>query len=323
MFEKVEFYRVDIQILKSLGHEVIVAGRPQDIDLRADIYYCWWWGHAPIAIVLAAFRQKPVLVTGAFDYATCRDEIPGMCYLDRPFWQKWALQFSLRFANSNLFISSFEENEVTKNLHVRNPVLAPLAVDTDFYKPTFLATEETPYFFSVSWTSKTNIIRKGIKQTIEAFSFISRILPNVRLKLAGKAGDGDGDLRAIVKQHNLESRVDFLGMISEEDKLKYYQGCIAYVQPTLYEGFGLAIAEAIACGCRVVTSNRGAVPEVSGRFGVCVDPKSIPAIAEAMLHCAKNPADSEYKSSAHYWIKENFSIDSRISCLKNVLHYYL
>lgn len=323
MFEKVEFYRVDIHLLRSLGHEVLVAGRPQDLDLNADLYYCWWWGHAPIPILFAAFRKKPVLVTGAFDYATCRDEIPGMCYLDRPFWQKCILRFSLRFSTSNLFISSYEKNEVTKNLHVKNPVLAPLAVNTDFYKPTILTNQEPPYFFTVSWTSRTNIVRKGIQQTIEAFSLISKKLPNIRLKLAGKAGDGDEDLRAFVKKHDLEGRVDFLGMISEEDKLKCYQGCIAYVQPTLYEGFGLAIAEAIACGCRVVTSNRGAVPEVSGRFGICVDPKNITAIADAMADCANNRADSEYKLSAHNWIKLRFSLESRRACLKKLLDHYL
>ncbi|MFC3149132.1 glycosyltransferase [Piscinibacterium candidicorallinum] len=322
MFDKVEFYRVDIRLLSELGHEVVLAGHPSNLDFRADLYYCWWWGHAPFALALGAIRRKPVLVTGAFDYATCREEIPGMCYLDRPRWQQEVLKGSLRFADANLFISGYEYDEVTHNLRVNNPVLAPLAVDTEFYKPAARiddASAAPPYFFSVSWTSTTNVIRKGVRQTIEAFARIAHELPTAKLKLAGKQGDHHSKLEELVDELGLRDRVEFLGMISDAEKRNHYQRCIAYVQPTLYEGFGLAIAEAIACGSRVVTSDRGAVPEVAGEFGICTHPKDIDAIAVAMLRCAEAPTDNSYSIASHTWIQHQYSMTARRERLRVIL----
>jgi glycosyltransferase involved in cell wall biosynthesis len=323
MFDKVEFYRVDIRLLTELGHEVVLAGHPTSLDRRADLYYCWWWGHAPFALALGALRRKPVLVTGAFDYATCREEIPGMCYLDRPRWQQEVLKASLRHASANLFISAYEHDEVTSNLRVNNPVLAPLAVDTGFYRPASYASETgtggEPYFFSVSWTSTTNVIRKGVRQTIEAFARIAPELPCARLKLAGKPGDYHGKLQELVQSLGLQDRVDFLGMISDEAKRDHYQRCLAYVQPTLYEGFGLAIAEAIASGARVITSHRGAVPEVAGEFGRCVDPHDVSAIANEMRNVFTNPPTEAYKMAAHNWINQMYSLDTRRNHLSRII----
>jgi len=323
MFEKIEFYRVDISLLRSLGHEVVLAGRPRALDTKADAYYCWWWGHAPYAVALARLRGKPVIVTGAFDYATCRAEMPGLCYLDRPLWQRLVLQSMLRLADANLFISRYEYDEVTAKLPVRNPILAPLAVDTDFYKPSADENQSTAsnsgYFFCVAWTSKPNAIRKGVKRTIEAFAEVATHHDAVRLKIAGKPGDFHAELQDAARRLGVSNRVDFLGLISDEEKRDHYRNCRAYVQPTLYEGFGLAIAEAIACGCPVITSNRGAVPEVVGNYGVCVDPHHTEDIASAMLlelekTYTKSSADDGYK-----WIKSNFSLNLRKQRLQGVL----
>lgn len=319
MFDKVEFYRVDIRLLRELGHEVVLAGRPQDLDWHADLYYCWWWGHAPYALALGALRRRPVIVTGAFDYATCREEIPGMCYLDKPRWQQLVLQGALRLADANLFISKYEQEEVTANLHVRNPIRAPLAVDTDFYFPQPHESFNSDYFFSVSWTSRTNVIRKGVAQTIEAFARIAPDFPHTSLVIAGKPGDYEANLHELAYKLGVAQRVEFLGMISDAEKLLHYRRCIAYVQPTLYEGFGLAIAEAVACGCPVITSLRGAVPEVAGDFGKYVNPHDVGAIATMMRLSAGQLRSYEEALVAHAWIRKMYSLDARRECLSSIL----
>jgi glycosyltransferase involved in cell wall biosynthesis len=319
MFDKVEFYRVDIRLLRELGHEVVLAGRPKDLDLQADVYYCWWWGHAPYALALGALLRKPVIVTGAFDYATCRDEIPGMCYLDRPLWQQFVLRGTLRVADANLFISKYEHDEVTSNLYVKNPVLAPLAVDTDFYCPLQHKPFKSDYFFTVSWTSRTNVIRKGLIQSIEAFSRIASDFPYVRLVIAGKHGDYEQSLRELAERLNVAQRVEFLGLISDKEKLEHYRRCIAYVQPTLYEGFGLAIAEAVASGCPVISSPRGAVPEVVDQFGMCVDPNDIDAIVAVMKAFMQKDRCYLNELKSHAWIHKMYSLRVRRDCLESVL----
>lgn len=318
MFDKVEFYRVDIALLRELGHEVVLAGQPAALDLKADLYFCWWWGHAPFPLALGALRRRPVVVTGAFDYATCRDELPGLCYLDRPAWQKAVLRAALRFADRNLFISRYEFDEVTTALHVNNPVCAPLAVDTSVYRPA-PANGTRDYFFSVAWSSHTNAVRKGLPQTIKAFAKVAPHLPNMRLLLAGKPGDYQPALKALAEGLGVGDRVEFPGMIDDVEKLAHYRNCAAYVQPTLYEGFGHAIAEAIACGARVIAARRGAVPEVAGPHAICVDPHDIDAIADAMIDAAARPYDLNEANLAHRWIDAHFSLAQRRELLRRTL----
>ncbi|WP_412461839.1 glycosyltransferase [Pseudomonas sp. SC11] len=319
MFEKVEFYRVDIRILKELGHEVVLAGSPTSLDWKADLYYCWWWGHSPFPLLAGKLRRKPVVVTGAFDYSTCRNEIPGLCYLDRPLWQKLVLKTSLRLADRNLFISMSEYDEVTSNLAVRNPVYATLAVDTAYYSPASQVSEPSDYFFTVTWTSRTNAIRKGLVPSIEAFARIAKDHPQIRFVIAGKHGDYLPQLQALAQRLGVAEQVQFIGMISDEEKRDHYRRCLAYVQPTLYEGFGHAIGEALACGARVITSPRGAVPEVAGEFAHWVQPDSPQEIAAAMEQVLTTPVDEKEGMARHRWISEKYSIDARRQALKAIL----
>jgi glycosyltransferase involved in cell wall biosynthesis len=318
MFERVEFYSVDIKLLRELGHEVIEAGLPSMVDWKADLYYGWWWGHAPFIMLPAKLRRKPIILTGAFDYSTCKQELPGLCYLDRPLWQRTIIQTMLRLADVNMFISQSEYDEVTPHLKVRNPLAVPLAIDTEYYRPT--PNQKTAdYFFSVSLQSRANAIRKGLSQTIEAFAIVASEFPAMRLVLAGKPGDFTGELKALAQRLGVADRVEFRGMITQEEKLQSYRECIAYVQPTLYEGFGHALAEAVACGASVVSASRGAVPEVTGRHAACVDPNDITAIAEAMRQCVVSPRTKVERSNGHKWITDNFSLAARRERLRQVL----
>jgi glycosyltransferase involved in cell wall biosynthesis len=319
MFKKIEFYNSDIQILEELGYEVILANRYENIDWSADLIYCWWWGYSAIPVFVSRILGKPCIVTGAFDYASCRAELPGLCYLDRPKWQKLVIDYVLRNATASLFVSKYEFEEVSQNLRVKRPELVPHGVDTNKYIPLATTDYKSNYFFSLSWTSTTNVIRKGVRQTIEAFARIAPEMPGVRLKLAGKPGDHHAKLQELVRDLGIHDRVDFLGMISDEEKLDHYQRCLAYVQPTLYEGFGLAIAEAIACGAPVITSQRGAVPEVAGVFGSCVDPHDVGAIANEMRNIFANPPTVAYKLAAHNWINQMYSLDARRNHLKGII----
>ncbi|MNP19540.1 GDP-mannose-dependent alpha-(1-6)-phosphatidylinositol monomannoside mannosyltransferase [compost metagenome] len=222
-------------------------------------------------------------------------------------------------ADRNLFISKSERDEVTSNLPVRNPVYATLAIDTDYYSPGEFSSVESDYFFTVTWTSRTNAIRKGLIPTIEAFASVARKSKHLRLVVAGKHGDYLAELKKLAQGLGVEDRVEFVGMISDEEKLFHYRHCLAYVQPTLYEGFGHAIGEALACGARVITSPRGAVPEVAGDFAYWVQPDNRDEIASAMEMAFATPVSEEDAHARHLWICSNYSIAARRIALKGVL----
>jgi len=90
------------------------------------------------------------------------------------------------------------------------------------------------------------------------------------------------DPRPLICRLGLEDQVVITGRISEEEKPLLYSGAVAFVFPSLYEGFGIPVLEAMACGTPVLTSNSSSLPEVAGDAALLVDPNSIEEMADAM-----------------------------------------
>src|SRR5262249_59774243 len=78
------------------------------------------------------------------------------------------------------------------------------------------------------------------------------------------------------------SGVRFAGLIPDEDLPAFYSAAVCFVYPSIFEGFGLPVLEAMACGTPVVASNRAALPELVGDAALSVDPASVEALAQAM-----------------------------------------
>jgi glycosyltransferase involved in cell wall biosynthesis len=86
----------------------------------------------------------------------------------------------------------------------------------------------------------------------------------------------------LIQRHHLTSAVHFVGVVPEEKLPSLYRGAEALVFASLYEGFGLPVLEAMACGTPVITSNTTAMPEIAGDAALPVDPTSVEQIAHAM-----------------------------------------
>jgi glycosyltransferase involved in cell wall biosynthesis len=90
------------------------------------------------------------------------------------------------------------------------------------------------------------------------------------------------DQQAFIKQHHLERQIIHLGNPDKEMLLKIYNAADILLAPSLYEGFGLTIVEAMACGIPVITSNVSSLPEVAGDAAVLVNPTDVTAISAAV-----------------------------------------
>jgi len=108
------------------------------------------------------------------------------------------------------------------------------------------------------------------------------IIPNIKLVLVGQKGWKSEEIYKLPEQLGIEDRVVFTGRIPDEDLVGLYNGAMALTYPSLFEGFGLPILEAMACGCPVITSNISSMPEVAGNSAILVDPYNIQEIAGAM-----------------------------------------
>ncbi|HXF96316.1 MAG TPA: glycosyltransferase family 1 protein [Gemmatimonadales bacterium] len=126
--------------------------------------------------------------------------------------------------------------------------------------------------------------RKNLPRLLEALRLLrSRAgMDDVTLVHAGPEGWLADDLPAMVRRLGLTDAVRFLGYVSREDLVVLYGMARLLAYPSLYEGFGLPVVEAMACGCPVLTSNVSALPEVTGDAGWLVDPGSVEEIAEGI-----------------------------------------
>jgi glycosyltransferase involved in cell wall biosynthesis len=145
----------------------------------------------------------------------------------------------------------------------------PLAASSHF-RPVEAPVPERPYFLFVGTLEP----RKNIARLIEAWREV-RKSEEVDLVLAGRVRD---DFAAPAPEEGLR----VLGAVPEEDLPRLYSGAAAFVYPSLYEGFGLPVLEAMQCGASVITSRDPAILEVSGGAAVHVDATDVRALAEAM-----------------------------------------
>jgi glycosyltransferase involved in cell wall biosynthesis len=259
VLETVEFYRQDIEILRSLGHEVFLAWRARQIRTDVDLYYVWWWTWAFEPLAVAKLRGKPVVITGVLDHPF---PVAGWGYAARPFWERMLMATSLRSADRNVFVSRYEAEGATRDLRVREARCIPLAVDTEVYSPGDSPRED--FVFSVIWLEKYSIWRKCAIEIVEAIPLVVSEHPEARFIIAGGHHDAYEDVLAAARRLGVESLVSLPGVISREEKIDRMRRCRLYLQPTRYEGFGVAILEAMSCGAPVVTNPIGAVPEVVG-----------------------------------------------------------
>lgn len=102
------------------------------------------------------------------------------------------------------------------------------------------------------------------------------------LVIAGRPDHGNARVLRQLRDSSGRSGVRFVGVIPDADLPHFYGGAACFVYPSLFEGFGLPVVEAMACGAPVVSSDRAALPEVVGEAGLLVDPESVEALAGAM-----------------------------------------
>ncbi|MGD0921737.1 MAG: glycosyltransferase family 1 protein [Terriglobia bacterium] len=128
------------------------------------------------------------------------------------------------------------------------------------------------------------------KNTINALRALASLPVRFRLVLAGGDGHGSEAIHSFIRQQGLESRVTVLGHVAAERLPVLYQAATALLFPSLEEGFGLPILEAMAHGLPVVAANTSSLPEVGGDAVLYVDPQEPRDIAEKVLQVANDAA---------------------------------
>ncbi len=185
-------------------------------------------------------------------------------------------------SSSLITVSEWSKQDILKFFPIDKDKIyvTPLAAD-DKYRP--LDKEKCIELLSKAYNIKSPFIlyiggfspRKNVKALITAFSKIYKELNSeYSLVIVGATKDQGQYLSEFSTNLELASKIIFTGFVPEEHLPMLYNGCDAFVYPSLYEGFGLPPLEAMNCGTPVITSNLTSIPEVVGDAGILIDPYS-------------------------------------------------
>jgi glycosyltransferase involved in cell wall biosynthesis len=137
--------------------------------------------------------------------------------------------------------------------------------------------------------------RKNVPRLLEAWATLKARAPGPELLvLAGKPKQDADRYRALAARFGIADEVRFLGHVEAGEPLvELIAGARALVDVSLYEGFGLPVLEAMACGTPVVAADATALPETAGEAGLLVDPLSPGAIADGLATLLRRPSERE------------------------------
>lgn len=151
--------------------------------------------------------------------------------------------------------------------------------------------------------------RKNLERLITAYKQVlnhRKDLPH-RLVMVGKLGWLYEDIFRVYHESGLKDKIQFLGYVDQEDMSHIYNGADLFVYPSLYEGFGLPVLEAMSCGIPVITSNVSALPEVAGDSCHLVNPLCVEELAYAIELLLGSPTLQEQMSRAGLARSRDFS----------------
>lgn len=307
-----QFYAQDIRILQSMCDDVQVAIRWSELPLDADIYFVWWWTWALVPIAVANVRRKPAIVTGVFDLA---NPMPG-AWPSWPLWKQGITRAALRLATANVFVSELEYRGVPRTFRTKNPFYAPLVVDGELHP--YGGHDRATFLLTVAWLNGPNPERKGVDLAMRAHARLLQRRPSLDLVIAGAHGDALPRLKDLAAALGTVERVKFVGRVDHTEKVRLLQTCAAYLQPSVFEGFGVAAAEAVACGAAVVACRTGTLPEVLGDDAFFASDRT-PEAVEAAVERALTSWTLEASKAAAARITTRFSFDERRRRLKDII----
>lgn len=268
------------------------------------------------ACILSPGFNVPLFVVRQYIFS-----IMDLNHIDRPenssffkrMYYRWIMRPAARRAFRILTISEFSRRRIIDwaGVDAQRVVNVGCGVDSSYHVGVQPFRSGSPYLLCVS----NRKAHKNESRVVEAFSQ-ARINTDIRLIFTGTP---DKALLALCRKYAVESRVVFAGKVPEVDMPGLYRGALALVFPSLYEGFGLPVIEAMACGTPVLTSNTTSLPEVAGDAALLVDPLSVGKIAAGIHRLCSD--DSLRESLIHKGLRQAslFKWDEVVVRVKAVL----
>ena len=167
---------------------------------------------------------------------------------------------------------------------------------------------ESPFLFHVTVDEN----RTNLKEVIKTLSIIKDNGFKHKLVVSGKLKNKNNILE-IIKNKNLMNDVIFTGFVPDYDLALLFNSADMFVYPSNYEGFGLPVIEAMACGCPVITSSSGSLPEIVGNAGIVLSSKNDASIAKSITELMNDNTRIKRLINRGFKTSKNFSWEKAVN----------
>lgn len=246
----------------------------------------------------------PVFLT-IHDFASIR--FPQTCQNTVVLISKLFMKQSIKKSTYLLPVSNYIENELRNRFApiINNKKIVSVTNAAPDWKQisSYLASEREDYLFFVGNLEP----RKNLISVLIALEILyKRGFKNLKLYIAGPSGWKNNDILCFIKNSVIKENIIFLGYISDYELKMHYSKCKAFIFPSIYEGFGLPILEALSLNCIVLTSKDTVMEEIAGKAAIYFNPRDPEDIAQS-IRCLFEPQ----------FLREKY-----LSYAKNVLETY-
>ena len=264
---------------------------------RSEIAFIWFadW-HAFFTVLFSKIlRKRSIVVVGGYD-AVYMPEIDYGIFTSR--WKGVLTKWVYRNADLILPVSNDIKKKILRFSKPKKIEIVYNGVDWRKFKP---SGKKENIVITVANIFKSNVKRKNLETLIE----VAKFLPEVKFFLIGAHFDKSIKYLRSIAPKNFK----FTGYLPFRKLLRYYQRAKVYVQISIHEGFGRALAEAMSCECVPVVTRRGALPEVVGKVGFYVPCDKPEVIAKAIMRAIRS--GRKLGNKARRRVRKLFSMERR------------
>jgi glycosyltransferase involved in cell wall biosynthesis len=322
---------------RPFSEEFIFASNVTPIVLfpqaRHPLLFRWWFDYSVTRFLKKA---KIDLFISPDGYLSLRTETPQISVIHdlnfehfpedlKPHHAKYLRKFFPKFAQKAshiLTVSEFSKQDIvqTYNIPSEKISVAYNGVSEQFKPRTEKTSTANPYFLFVGSIHP----RKNLKRLLLAFDeFKTQSDSNHQLLVIGDPYFWSDDMKSTLNQLNFKRDVIFKPYASVDDLISYYQNAEALMFVSYFEGFGIPIIEAMACGCPVVVGKNTACDEIAGDAALKIDPFDANDIAKKMLEVSTNKDLSSQLSLKGMKRAKNFTWQNTAEVVHKCMHKLL
>jgi glycosyltransferase involved in cell wall biosynthesis len=291
LLRTLEFYAEDLDMLSRMSPSVHICTTWRELlAAPSGLLWAWWPATAAPAVLYWRLRRRPVVLTGAVDLTNPLESV------NKRRVKRVLTRAAVRAADLTLAISDYERRDLQRLVPSATIATLHPGVDCEYYAPGDLTPSAT--VLTIAQINPQSIHRKGVDRLVGAFRTVRATVPDATLNVIGPISpEGQAWIDSLAAAGALDG-VTFLGRVDRDVKQRTLASTWLYVQPSRYEGFGLALAEAMASGAVPIASDVGSLPEVVGGAGEVLSNLTVELLAHSIAASLSTPPTSDARNAA-------------------------